>query len=281
MKWISLITLIGIALGAHAFAQAPATKEAPMKIAAKTNNGMEIATFAGGCFWCVESDFEKVPGVKKVISGYSGGFKENPSYKEVSSGLTGHTEVVQVHFDPKTVSYETLLDVFWKHIDPTDANGQFVDRGNQYRSEIFYHTSRQQWMAKASKKALAASGVFKKPIVTPITKFKVFYPAEEYHQDYYKKNPIRYRYYRWGSGRDQFLKKIWKDMSQDDNSPALVSPASNTVQWQRPSDQEIKERLTPLQYKVTQKEGTERPFKNEYWDNKAQGIYVDIVSGEP
>ena len=284
MKWIqwSLVSLIGLTLGFYAFAQAPPSKEDPMKIAAKTNNGMEIATFAGGCFWCVESDFEKVPGVEKVISGYSGGYEENPSYKQVSGGLTGHTEAVQVYFDPKAVSYESLLDVFWKHIDPTDANGQFVDRGKQYRPEIFYHNGQQKRLATASKEALAASGVFDKPIVTPITKFKTFYPAEAYHQDYYKKNPIRYRYYRWGSGRDQFLKKVWKDMGQtESDDPSLVSPVSNTIQWKRPSDREIKAQLTPLQYKVTQKEGTERPFKNEYWDNKAEGIYVDIVSGEP
>ncbi len=215
----------------------------------------EIATFAGGCFWCTESDLEKIDGVKEVISGYTGGQKINPTYEEVSTGGTGHAEAVQVHYDPGVVTYKTLLDVFWRHINPTDADGQFVDRGSQYRSEIFYHTEAQKQDALTSKKALEESRVFDQPIVTPITKFEKFYPAEEYHQNYYKKNSNRYAYYRWGSGRDKFLEKTWKDG--------------------------IKGKLTPLQYRVTQENGTEPPFKNEYWENKKEGIYVDIVSGEP
>lgn len=237
-------------------------------------NQLETATFAGGCFWCTESDFEKVKGVKEVISGYTGGHKDNPTYEEVSSGGTGHTEAVQVHFDPKVVSYKELLDVFWRHVNPTDAGGQFVDRGSQYRPEIFYHSERQRQEAEESKKALDASRVFDKPIVTAITKFEKFYPAEDYHQDYYKKNSGRYSYYRWGSGRDAFLEKTWKDRKSP-QAPAGVSA------WKRPADAEIKNKLSPLQFQVTQENGTEQPFHNEYWDNKQQGIYVDIVSGEP
>lgn len=171
---------------------------------------LAVATFAGGCFWCTESDFEKVPGVVKVVSGYTGGQKENPTYKEVSAGSTGHVEAVQVFYDPKKVTYEDLLNYFWRHIDPTDAGGQFVDRGSQYRSVIFYQDEKQKERAEKSKESLAKSGKFDKPIATEILMSSRFYPAEEYHQDYYKKNPLRYRYYRHGSGRDQFLAKVWE-----------------------------------------------------------------------
>ena len=176
---------------------------------AKGDPSLHVATFAGGCFWCTESDFEKVPGVVKVVSGYTGGKKEKPSYQEVSSGTTGHVEAVQVFYDPTKISYEELLDAFWKHIDPTDSGGQFVDRGAQYRSVIFYYDEEQRRLAEKSKEALTKSGKFDKPIVTEIIQFTKFYEAEEYHQDYYKKNPLRYKYYRYGSGRDQFLKKVW------------------------------------------------------------------------
>ncbi len=272
---LTVIIAVGAFFGCQAFADKPHAKEMNMK-------PTEIATFAGGCFWCVESDFEKVPGVLKAISGFSGGSEKNPSYKDVSGGFTGHTEVVQIHFDPNIVSYEKLLEVFWRHIDPTDAGGQFVDRGSQYRSEIFYHNEAQRRAAEASKKALTAAGIFNKPIITPITPFSAFYPAEAYHQDYYKKNPLRYKYYRWGSGRDQFLETTWQGKTfelpmADMGSEMTVEPP----RWHRPDDKTIKSRLSPLQYKVTQKEGTERPFDNEFWDNKKEGIYVDIVSGEP
>lgn len=235
---------------------------------------IKIATFAGGCFWCTESDFEKVPGVAKVISGYTGGQKRNPTYEEVSAGGTGHVEAIQIHYDPAKVTYEQLLDVFWKHIDPTDPDGQFVDRGSQYRSIIFYHDEEQKRLAGKSKEALEKSGKFTKPIVTEIQKFTHFYEAEDYHQDYYKKNPLRYKYYRWGSGRDQFLEKVWGSQNRERRS----GPDGN---YKKPDDAKLKKTLTPIQYEVTQKDGTERPFKNEYWDNHREGIYVDIVSGEP
>ncbi len=170
---------------------------------------LKIATFAGGCFWCSESDFKKISGVVKVTSGYTGGRKENPTYEDVSAGTTGHVEAIQVTYDPEKISYEKLLEVFWRHIDPTDGGGQFVDRGPQYASAIFYHDKEQKKAAEKSKEELEKSGKFAKPIVTPILKFARFYDAEEYHQGYYKKKPLRYSYYRHGSGRDQFLEKVW------------------------------------------------------------------------
>ena len=232
-----------------------------------TMENLKQATFAGGCFWCVEAGFEKLDGVAKVISGYAGGNTVNPTYKEVSSGKGGHLEVVQVHYDPNIISYETLLESFWRQIDPTDNDGQFVDRGPQYRPAIFYHDDIQKLIAENSRANLASSGPFKKPIETEIIKLTKFYPAEEYHQDYYKKNPIRYKYYRYNSGRDQFLEQKWG--GQDSQA------------FKKPSNEVLKSRLTELQYKVTQKDGTETAFDNEYFDNKKEGIYVDIVSGEP
>ena len=239
-----------------------------------TDKELRIATFAGGCFWCTESDFEKLPGVEKVISGYTGGHKENPTYKEVSAGTTGHVEAVQVYYDPSAVTYEAVLDFFWRHIDPTDAGGQFVDRGEQYRSVIFYHDEEQKQLAEKAKKALDKSGVFDKLIVTEILPFTQFYEAEDYHQDYYKEHSFKYKYYRRGSGRDQFLEKVWGKDSKKAN------PDSDK-KYKKPDDTTLKKKLSPLEYKVTQKDGTEPPFDNEYWDNKKGGIYVDIVSGEP
>ena len=239
----------------------------------KASANTKVATFAGGCFWCTESDFEKVPGVLKVISGYTGGRKENPTYEEVSSGRTGHLEAVQVHYDPEKVTYELLLEVFWRHIDPTDAGGQFVDRGSQYRSAVFYHDEEQKRLAEASREALARSGKFTRPIATEILPLSRFYEAEDYHQDYYRKSPLRYQFYRSNSGRDQFLKKTWGD-----EKPKSAAPAAR---WSKPDETTLRQRLTPLQYRVTQEDGTEPPFRNEYHDNKREGIYVDIVSGEP
>jgi peptide methionine sulfoxide reductase msrA/msrB len=234
----------------------------------------EIATFAGGCFWCTESDFEKLPGVVKVVSGYTGGKKENPSYDEVSAGTTGHVEAVQVYYDPSRITYAELLDYFWRHVDPTDTGGQFVDRGPQYRSVIFYHDEEQKRLAEKSREELSKSGKFDKRIVTDILQFTRFYEAEDYHQDYYKKNPLRYKYYRYASGRDQFLEKAWGKEGQP-------VKAENNEAYKKPDDATLRKKLTPLQYSVTQKEGTEPPFRNEYWDNHRDGIYVDIVSGEP
>ena len=237
------------------------------------NKDMKIAIFAGGCFWCTEADFEKTDGVVKVISGYTGGKKENPTYEEVSAGKSGHVEAIQVYYDPAKITYEGLLEVFWRHIDPTDNGGQFADRGGQYRSAIFYRDEEEKRLAEKSKETLDKSGKFPKPIATEILKLSKFYPAEEYHQDYYKKNPLRYQYYRSGSGRDQFLKESWGQERKPEPSAGNKDP--------KPDEATLRKKLTPLQYTVTQEEGTEPPFLNEYWNNKREGIYVDIVSGEP
>jgi peptide methionine sulfoxide reductase msrA/msrB len=170
---------------------------------------LEKATFAGGCFWCMEPPFEKLKGVAAVISGYTGGRTENPTYEEVSSGRTGHAEAVEVQYDPAQITYAELLDVFWHNIDPTTRDRQFVDTGSQYRTAIYYHTEEQKRLAEESKKKYDASGRFGKPIVTEVVPAGKFYPAEEYHQDYYKKSAVRYKFYRFNSGRDQYLEKIW------------------------------------------------------------------------
>jgi len=235
----------------------------------------EKATFAGGCFWCMESAFEKIDGVKEVISGYTGGHKENPTYKEVSEGSTGHVEAVQITYDPTKIGFDELLNVFWQQIDPTDNGGQFVDRGLQYRSAIFYHNDEQNQIAEKSKQNLDESRIYDKPIVTEIREASTFYKAEDYHQDYYKKSPLKYKYYRYNSGRDQYLKKVWGK-----NEFPVVTPAQG-YEFIKPPRQELKSRLTDLQWKVTQENGTEKAFVNEYWNNKKEGLYVDIVSGEP
>lgn len=229
----------------------------------------EKATFAGGCFWCIEAPFEKVDGVESVISGYTGGQKENPSYEEVCAGTTGHLEAVQITFDPSKISYAELVELHWQTFDPTDEGGSFYDRGHQYSSAIFYHTEEQKAAAEASKQALESSGRFDKLIVTPIRQAEIFYPAEEYHQDYFKKQPVHYQRYRSGSGRDRFITEHWADEGK------------LSKKYPKPSDAKLRERLSDLQYKVTQEEGTEPPYRNEYWDHKKLGIYVDIVSGEP
>lgn len=221
------------------------------------------AMFAGGCFWCMEKPFEQLDGVVSVISGYAGGKSKNPTYEDYMAD--GHIEVVEITYDPKKISYQQLLDVYWRQVDPTDGGGQFVDRGHAYTTAIFYNTDDQRRQAEASKADLAAKGIFQGPLVTPILPYATFYPAEEYHQDYYKKNPIRYNYYRSRSGRDTFLQSV--DWSKN--------------MGQQSSKEDLKKRLTRLQYEVTQENGTEPPFRNQYWNNKEHGIYVDIVSNEP
>jgi peptide methionine sulfoxide reductase msrA/msrB len=316
---ITLLTLAAVFFGI----QQVMSKDAMMEksVDADMPEGTRSAVFAGGCFWCTESDFEHVDGVVQAISGYTGGHVKNPTYSQVSSGGTGHVEAVKVIYDPSKITYEGLLDVFWRKVNPTDAGGQFVDRGDQYRSAIFYGNDHERELAEASEKRLAASGVFDdKPIVTLIEPLGPFYPAEDYHQDYYKKNPIRYHWYRSGSGRDNFLKKIWanrplkmdkqpaqenmkmdkmdkmdnmnmmdkKEKAMDhsaakqmmDKEQSMMDAKAHPV-YDIPSDEELRRRLTPLQYDVVRKNGTESPFKNAYWDSHKDGIYVDIVSGEP
>ena len=277
---ISALIFIAIAIGVFAIgfqAIGGKTLQKQDKNKAKKNYGdhLKKATFAGGCFWCVEADFEKVDGVVEAISGYSGGKEENPTYEDVAYGRTGHTEAVQIVYDPQKVTYNELLDVFWRHSDPTDPNGQFVDRGPQYRPAIFYHDEEQKRLALASKENLEKSGRFDRPIVTEISPLTEFYRAEEYHQDYYKKSKLRYKMYRSGSGRDQFIEKTWAK----DNRPSMVN--RDNAKYSKPSDDTLRQKLTPMQYKVTQNDGTEPPFNNEFWNNKKDGIYVDIVSGEP
>ena len=210
----------------------------------------KTAVFAGGCFWCMEAEFEKIDGVLDVESGYAGGDKDNPSYEEVSSGTTGHKEVIKVTYDPDMLSYEELLDHFWKSIDPKDDQGQFCDVGEQYKSAIFYSDGNEKKAAERKKKAVEQRIG---STATEIIKLDRFYRAEEYHQDYHKKHPVKYRTYKYLCGRDQRISEIW----------------------------DAKDDLTPLQYKVTQKGYTEPPFDNEYWNNTREGIYVDVVSGEP
>ncbi len=243
--------------------------------------GEEKATFAGGCFWCMEPPFEKLEGVSTVISGFMGGHVKNPSYKQVSAGQTGHREVVQVTFDSDKVSYFDLLQVFWRNVNPTDSGGQFVDRGHQYTTAIYFHSPQQKKIAEASREYMVKHGPFKKKIVTPIEEASSFYAAEEYHQDFYKNSLIKYKYYRYRSGRDDYINKTWGDRKEYKTGSLKEGDMKDLVKYKRPADDEIKEKLNPIQYKVTQKEGTEPPFKNEYWDNKQEGIYVDIVSGEP
>lgn len=256
-----------------------------------------VATLAGGCFWCVEAKFEKLelPGIGDVISGYTGGQTKNPTYRDVSYGSTGHTEAVQIHYDPDLVSYAELLHYFWREINPTDSAGQFVDRGAHYRPAIFYHDEEQRRTAEESLQMLADSGRFEDPLTIEITPASTFWPAENYHQDYYKNNAFRYRVYRRGSGRDQFLKRIWGDdlhmaypggktqpsTSQSTRRGLWLRAAYAESQYSKPSDEVLRKRLTSIQYRVTQKDATERPYRNEYWDHKEEGIYVDIVSGEP
>jgi peptide methionine sulfoxide reductase msrA/msrB len=226
----------------------------------------ELATFAGGCFWCMVTPFDQQPGIIRVVSGYTGGHKENPTYREVCADNTGHYEAVQITFDPAVFPYSRLVELFWQQIDPTDPGGQFADRGDSYRTAIFYHTDEQRQIAEESKQALAASGRFDRPIATQILPAGPFYTAEDYHQDYYQKEPVHYKRYRVGSGREAFINRHWKAKAP---APAPVNK------------EELKVRLTPIQFEVTQNSGTEPPFRNEFWNHKEEGLYVDIVSGKP
>lgn len=267
MKAISIVLVLQLAFFSSCNSAATSSEETEKIKTAQVEEGMELATVAGGCFWCIEAPFEGLDGITSVISGYSGGTKENPTYGEVSSGATDHLEAVQITFDPEIISYSEILDIFWRQFDPTDAGGSFYDRGKQYTSAIFYHSREQKAVAENSIKRLEKSGIFDEPIVTKLVKFKAFYKAEEYHQDYYKKKPEDYKNYRKGSGRDAYIEKVWGTVKSN--------------KYQKPEKDELAKKLNDMQYQVTQKDGTEPAFDNPYWDNKKAGIYVDIVSGEP
>ncbi len=224
------------------------------------DNSMQMATFAGGCFWCMVDPFEGLDGVNKIVTGYTGGNTVNPTYEAVCQGDTGHYEAVQVHYDSQKISYEALLHVFWRQIDPTDVGGQFHDRGQSYQTAIFYHDEAQKIAAERSLAELVSSGRFDEPIATQILPAAEFYPAEEYHQNYHKKKKFHYSIYRKSSGRDQFIRRHW---ASPENKKKDIS------------------HLTEIQRRVTQNNGTEPPFANEYWNHFEKGIYVDVVSGEP
>lgn len=233
----------------------------------------EKAIFAGGCFWCMEPPFHNTEGVIDVIAGYTGGNVDNPTYEQVISGSTGHFEAVEVRFDPDKVSYQELVNVFWRQINPTDGGGQFADRGNQYSTAIFYLNDTQRDVAEHSKQELDNSGYFDSKIVTQVLPASRFFPAEEYHQDYYRKNTMHYSMYKSGSGRTAYLENTWKDNG--------LQNTWSSDSFVKPSREELRKILTPMQFTVSQEDGTEPPFNNEYWENKREGIYVDIVSGEP
>jgi len=247
--------------------------------------------FAGGCFWCTEAEFSHLPGVVSAVSGFTGGEVVSPTYQDVGLGTTGHREAVLIYYDEASTTLDTLLVAYWKHIDPTDRGGQFVDRGYQYTTAIYYTSEGQKIEALKTKQMITDAKKFPKPVVTEVLPYKNFYPAEEYHQDYKDKNPVRYEYYKNGSGRTDFVNKQWKG----DNTTfyKVTTKSMNTNNdtkskvlrpWQtftKPSAEQLQKILTPEQYNVTQKEGTERPFSNAYDTNKEKGIYVDIVSGEP
>ncbi|MEX2156771.1 MAG: peptide-methionine (R)-S-oxide reductase MsrB [Gemmatimonadales bacterium] len=240
---------------------------------------LDTATFAGGCFWSMERPFDQLDGVVSVTVGFMGGRTQNPSYNDVVTGTTGHLESVQVVYDPAKISYDKLLNAFWRNIDPFQANGQFCDRGPQYQTAVFYRDSVQQRLAEGSKRHVALR--FQRPIATQLRAAGPFYPAEEYHQHYYKKNPVRYGVYSVGCGRDRRVREIWGPGGPQTTESRATGRDQPMTYSTKPSDAELRSRLTPLQYQVTQHEATERPFQNEFWDNHKAGIYVDVVSGEP
>jgi len=271
--------------------QTPTTESNPNMAGEKINKEQyPFGIFAGGCFWCTESDFEKTTGVVDAISGYIGGEIENPTYEQVSSGKTKYREAAKIYYDPNIITYDQLLDVYWRHIDPTDKEGQFADRGHQYTPAIYYKNNEERSLATDSKTYLQSTKFKDTIITTEILPISTFYPAEDYHQNYHKKNKIHYNLYRNGSGRNQYIEKTWGEelnhaqqlKLKKQRLEKITSQPCQTFDCYIPlTNTEIKNKLTQIQYQVTQQDGTEQPFNNKYWDNKEEGIYVDIVSGEP
>tara|TARA_Y100000589_G_C27184849_1_gene642224 strand:- start:2002 stop:3120 length:1119 start_codon:yes stop_codon:yes gene_type:complete len=246
--------------------------------------GFSTATLAGGCFWCMEQPYQTLDGVEAVVSGYSGGNEVDPDYKDVAHGRTGHREAVQIFYDPNVISFREIIDHYWKQVNPTDSGGQFADRGFHYSPAIYYNSEAEKIAIKASKKSLEESKRFSSPIVVEIVPFKNFYPAEEYHQDYYQKNPQHYSRYKKGSGREAFLESAWSTKAKPPEAAVIkrvVDAHMSRVTYTRPSTEELSQKLTDSQFNITQKDATEPSFNNEFYDNVEEGIYVDIASGEP
>jgi len=267
------------------FAPKNINKESSIEKNTIGNQDFETLTVAGGCFWCTEAYFQEHDGVIDAVSGYTGGDEKNASYVQVSKGTTKHREAVQITYNPIIISIEEILDIYWSHIDPTDTQGQFADKGFQYTTAIFYHNESQKQASLDSKKRLEESGLFDRPIATAIVPFANFFKAEEYHQDYYKKASDHYEQYKKGSGRAGFVEETW---AKDAAIKFLETEQQNINKEIKTdynyTDEEISEmlkNLDPLAYHVVAENGTESPFNNKYWDNKAEGIYVDIVTGKP
>lgn len=271
-------TMAGESIAVAELTTASDTEQQPTQ-----NARIETALLAGGCFWCVEADLEKVAGVFTVVSGYASGDSDNPTYEDYDEH--GHREVVLVTYDANTVTYGQLVEYMLKHADPTDKDGSFNDRGFEYSPAVYYKNDTEKMIAETVVGYLDSLDVYDQPIDIYIEAWTDFYPAEEYHQDYYIKNPLKYGYYRRGSGRTAFIEKYWGDAADEYVVPANMHTGeilgNSWENFVMPSDAELRTLLTPLQYQVTQEEATERAFANEYYDNKEAGIYVDIVSGEP
>jgi peptide methionine sulfoxide reductase msrA/msrB len=268
------------------FAPKDMKKESLMKKTSVSVEGYEIITLAGGCFWCTEAYFQENPGVIDAVSGYAGGNEQDASYLKVSKGITKHREAVQITYDPKLISTEDILDIYWSHIDPTNDEGQFADKGFQYTTAIFYHNDAQKESALDSKKRLEQSKLFTKPIATEVLSFENFFKAEEYHQDYYKKASDHYERYKKGSGRAGFVEETWaKDAAikflETEQTTQMKKIIKTDYNYTDEEIAEMLKNLDPLAYHVVAENGTESPFNNKYWDNKAEGIYVDIVTKKP
>lgn len=248
---------------------------------------VETITLAGGCFWCTEAYFEEEQGVVSAVSGYAGGDAASAIYVSVSKGATGHREAVQITYDTSVLSTENILDIYWSHIDPTNTKGQFADTGFQYTTAIYYHTEEQKMIAEDSKERLQASGVFNEPVATVVLPFSTFFEAEEYHQDYYKKAADHYNRYKKASGRESFVEETWaKDaalqfLESEETVSINSAPQKDDYDYTEEEIAELLKNLDPLAYHVVAESGTESPFNNAYWDNKADGIYVDVVTGKP